>query len=117
MEDNNWKFPPKDFSRKYLQVCLPILPVFSDKFKIHNTHQREIENILLKTNNKRNSTIGDSVKKSYGYCNQVLDRCNTNYLCHAGLGSLNQISDRLRRKKLRRETDRSLIMVMIMIAR
>ena len=82
MKDNNWKFPPTDFSRKYLQVCLPMLPIFSDKFKIHNTHQREIENILLKINNKRNSTIGDSVKKSYGYCNQVLDRCNTNYLCH-----------------------------------
>ena len=35
-----------------------MLSLLSDKFNIHRTHQREI-----KSNNKRNSTISNSVKK------------------------------------------------------
>ena len=71
MKDNTSKFPSKYSSRKSLQVCSSILSLFSDKFKI--THQQGIKNLLLKTNNKTNSAIGNSVKNSYGYCNQVLD--------------------------------------------
>ena len=39
--------------------------------------QREIKNLLLKTNNRQ---LG---KKSYGYCNQVLDRYNTFFKSHS----------------------------------
>ena len=55
MKDNNSKFPSKypSQSLESLQVCSSMLSFFlcSDKFKIHNTHQREIKN-LLKTNSK-----------------------------------------------------------------
>ena len=43
-----------------------MLPLFSFKIKIHNTRQREIKILLLKTNNKRNTTIDNSVKKVMG---------------------------------------------------
>ena len=42
-------------------IYKPAHPCFL--IKIHNTHQREIKNLLLKTNNKRNTTIGNSLKK------------------------------------------------------
>ena len=79
IKNNNSKCPSKYSSRKSLQVSSCMLPLFCHMFKIHNTHQQEIKNLLLKTNNKRNSTIGNLVKKSYRYCNRVLDRCNTNF--------------------------------------
>ena len=101
--------------------------LFFDKFKIHNTHQPEIKNVLLKTSNKENSTIDNSLKRygfhcvksvrirSYSvslriqsecekiqtrinlnvdtvyavYCNQVLDRYNTNVFKLYDLESLN----------------------------
>ena len=113
-------------TRTSLQVC-SMLPLFFDKFKIHNTHQPEIKNVLFKTSNKQNSTIDNSLKR-YGfhcvksasirsyyvslriqsqcekirtritlnkdtvyavYCNQVLDRYNTNFFKSYDLESLN----------------------------
>ena len=62
-KDYNLKFPSKYSSRKSLQVCSSTLPVLSDKIKIHNKHQPAIKNLLLKTSNKQNTTIGNSVKK------------------------------------------------------
>ena len=43
-----------------------MLPLFSFKIKINSTRQREIKILLLKTNNKRNTTIDNSVKKVMG---------------------------------------------------
>ena len=63
LKDHNSKFLSKYSPRKSLQVCSSTIPLFSDKFKMHNTHQREIKNILLKTNNKWNRAIGNSVKE------------------------------------------------------
>ena len=40
-----------------------MLPFFSDKIKIHNTHQQEIKNLLLKTNNKQNNEILQSTTR------------------------------------------------------
>ena len=74
MKDNTSKFPSKYSFRKSLQVCSSMLSLFSDKFKIHITYQQGIKNLLLKTNNKINSAISNSVKNSYGYCKQVLDQ-------------------------------------------
>ena len=96
MKDNNSKFPLKYSSSKSLQFCSYMFRLFSDKFKIHNTHSRN-KNILLKTNKKRNSTTGSSVKR-VTYCNQILYRYNTIFLSHTGLKSLNQVFDRLRKK-------------------
>ena len=76
MKDNNSKFPGKYYSRESLQVCSSMFPFFSYNFKIHNTHQREIKNLLLKTNNKQNSAI-DNLVKEVTDCNQLLDRYNT----------------------------------------
>ena len=76
MKDNNLNFPSKYFSRKPLQVCSSMLPLFYDKFKIRDAPKREIKNLLLKTNNKQNRTISNSVEKSDGYWSQVLDRCS-----------------------------------------
>ena len=114
-------------TRTSLQVFLSMLPLFFDKFEIYKTHQPEIKNVLLKTSNKQNSTIDNSLKR-YGfhwvksvrirsyfvslriqsecektrtritlnmdtvytvYCNQVLDRYNTNFFKSYGLESLN----------------------------
>ena len=77
MKGNISKFPSKYSSRESLQVYSSMLPLFYDMFKIQNTHQRKLKNVLLKTADKRNSTIGNSVKK-VTVCNQVLDRYNTN---------------------------------------
>ena len=52
-----------------------------------------MKNLLLKTNNKRNRTIGNFLEKSCGYYNQVLDRYN-----YTGPGLLNQVFDRLGKK-------------------
>ena len=53
MKDNNSKSPSKYFSRKSLQVCSSMLPLFSDKFKVHNTYQQEKKSITEeKTINK-----------------------------------------------------------------
>ena len=79
MKDNNSKFPSNCSSRKSLQVCSSMLPLFPDKFKIHSTYQQRIKNLLLKTNYKRNITTCNSLKKSYGYCMQVLDCYSTNF--------------------------------------
>ena len=105
MKDDNSKFPWKYSSQSLesLQVCSSMLSFFSAlislKYTIHNTNQQAIKHLLLKTNNKRNRTIGNSVEKSFGYCNQVLDHYNLFFfLCHTGLGSLNQVFDRLRGK-------------------
>ena len=43
MKDKNSKFLSKYSSRKSLRVCSYMLPFFSDKFKIHYTHQWEIK--------------------------------------------------------------------------
>ena len=61
MKNNNSKFHSRYFSRKSLQVRSSMLPLFSDKFKIRDTHQREIKNLLFKTNNKRNIIIESEI--------------------------------------------------------
>ena len=59
MKDKNPKFPSKYSSRKSLQVSSYMLPLFSDKYAVH-TNKKDL---LLKTKNKRNSKMGNSVKK------------------------------------------------------
>ena len=54
------KFSSKYSSRKSLQVFSYMLPLFSDKYTIHTNKKKDL---LLKTNNKRNSKLGNSVKK------------------------------------------------------
>ena len=63
MKDNNSKFPSKYYSEKSLQVCSSLLPLFFYKIKIHKKRQREIKSLLLRTNNRQNTTINNSVKK------------------------------------------------------
>ena len=85
MKDNNSKFPSKCHSEKSLQVCSSMLPLFSYKIKIHNIHQRQIKNLLLKTNNKRNTTIDNSIKKVM----DIVIRCwiaTILFLSHTALG-------------------------------
>ena len=60
MKDKNPKFPSKYSSRKSLQVSSYMLHLFSDKYTIHTNKKKDL---LLKTNNKRNSKMGNSVKK------------------------------------------------------
>ena len=101
MKDDNSKFPWKYSSQSLesLQVCSSMLSFFSAlislKYTIHNTNQQAIKHLLLKTNNKRNRTIGNSVEKSFGYCNQVLDHYNLfffmsyrSWIAKSGLWSL-----------------------------
>ena len=52
MKVDNLKLPSNYSSRKSVQVCSSMLPLFPDKFKIHNTHHQGIKNQLLKANNK-----------------------------------------------------------------
>ena len=54
------KFSSKYSSRKSLQVFSYMLRLFSDKYTIHTNKKKDL---LLKTNNKRNSKLGNSVKK------------------------------------------------------
>ena len=110
IEDDNSKFPWKYSSQslEFLQVCSSMLSFFSAlislKYTIHNTNQQAIKHLLLKTNNKRNRTIGNSVEKSFGYCNQVLDHYNSFFMLYrswfakSGLWSLtgkNCVADEL----------------------
>ena len=54
------KFSSKYSSRKSLQVFSYMLRLFSDKYTIHTNKKKDL---LLKTNNKRNSKLGNSVKR------------------------------------------------------
>ena len=54
------KFSSKYSSRKSLQVFSYMLRLFSDKYTIHTNKKKDL---LLKTNNKRNSKLGNSLKK------------------------------------------------------
>ena len=100
MKENSKKFPSKYLSRKPTQVYSSMVPLFSDKFKIYNTHQRELKNLLLKTNNKLNRATGNSVKNPdipiRSWIATILS-----FLSHAGLGSLTK-------NILRRPTNRLL---------
>ena len=73
-----------------------MLPLFSDNFKIRDIHQREIKNLLLKTDNKRNRNISNSVKATDIAVRSWITTIY--FLSHTGLGSLNQVFDRLRKK-------------------
>ena len=78
-----------------------MLSLISYKIKIQNTHQREIKNLLLKTDNKRNTTINNSVKKVADTAVRSWIPTILIFFSHTGLGSLNQVFNFFQKSNLR----------------
>ena len=94
MKDSNSKFPPKYSSRNLFKSAHPCF--LSSVINLRCTAQQEIKSLLLKTNNKRNSAINNSVKKVMDIAIRSCIATILIFLSHTGL--LNQVFDRFRKK-------------------